>query len=111
MRSAGASESWLCHNRLILLYFSKLAGAPGFPAKKNGLFQALEKALLSGKPEIQVRQSGKTVKQTIFALRWKSTQSLSIRLKIAPGHPRLAWPAIVSEPEMISASCHRRSQT
>jgi hypothetical protein len=41
-------------------------GEPGFPARKIGLFQAFEKASLSGKPEIQVRQSGKTVKQTIF---------------------------------------------
>ena len=41
-------------------------GEPGFPAKKIGRFQAFEKAFTSGSPEMQVRQSGKTVKQTIF---------------------------------------------
>jgi hypothetical protein len=57
-----------------------MAGAPGFPAKENGLFQAIEKALLSGKPEFQVRQSGKTVKQTIFCPALRTSIALAYSL-------------------------------
>jgi hypothetical protein len=56
-------------------------GEPGFPAKKIGLFQAFEKALLSGNPEIQVRQSGKTVKQTIFCPASRRLRTLNQQLQ------------------------------
>jgi hypothetical protein len=88
-----------------------VAGAPGFPAKKIGLFQAFEKALLSGKPEMQVRQSGKTVKQTVFcpALRNRPKHLHSIEDSARRPEACLAS-ASMSEAEMISASRNNLSE-
>jgi hypothetical protein len=52
--------------------------------RKSASFKPFEKASLSGKPEIQVRQSGKTVKQTIFCLALSNSRALTGRGKSMP---------------------------